>query len=185
MKHFLLCWAGLAWAMSPTGAIAQDHEETPAYPRLDFTETPEIAATYDKYFYFHRDATAMDEAMDDIRECDALSSGSSIYLNGGTTIQTQMTMQYGLAGGVGGALGAAMADAIFGSAARRAQYRVNMRNCMGWKGYQRFGLSHERWEAFHFEEGLGRKREAVRQVALMQQAMVASGPAPQGKELGQ
>ena len=60
-----------------------------------------------------------------------------------------------------------------------------MRNCMGWKGYQRYGLSKDLWDNFHFEEGNGRKKEEVRLVALTQQAMVASGPKPATKELGQ
>ncbi len=179
----------LGWVAAPVAAQEQGgtppSAPVPSMPRLDFVETPEIAATYDKYFYFHRDANTLDEAKADITECDALSSGSSIYLGGDQMLQTQMIVQYGLAGGVGGAIGAAAADAIFGSAQRRAQYRVNMRNCMGWKGYQRYGLSKDLWDNFHFEEGNGRKKEEVRLVALTQQAMVASGPKPATKELGQ
>ena len=93
--------------------------------------------------------------------------------------------QYGaLAGGIGGALGSAIADAIFGSAARRQQRRINLRNCMGFKGYQRYGLSEDLWKEFNFEEGLGRKKENERDDALELQALVASGPKPTTKELG-
>jgi hypothetical protein len=81
-------------------------------------------------------------------------------------------------------IGSAIADAIFGSAARRAQRRINLRNCMGFKGYQRYGLAEKQWKDFNFEEGHGRKKEGERDDALELQALVASGPKPTAKELG-
>lgn len=154
-------------------------------PVLDFKPTPEIEADYDKYFYFHRDGTSFPEAFDDVRECDALASGSNIYMGADSAAMGAAMAQYGvLAGGVGGALGGLMADAIFGSAARRQQRRVNLRNCMGFKGYQRFGLSGDLWKEFNFEEGHGRKKEGERNEALELQALVASGPKPTTRELG-
>ncbi|NBC36786.1 hypothetical protein GTZ99_09480 [Novosphingobium sp. FSY-8] len=170
------------------GAAANDFvipETLPPMPALDFVEKPDYPVDPDKYFYFHRDATTLEDALADIRECDALSSGANVYAGNSAAMAGAMA-QYGvLAGGIGGAIGSAMADAIFGSARRRKEYKVNMRNCMGWKGYQRYALSAERWEVFNFEEGLGRKKEDVRNLALLQQAMVASGPKPKTKELGQ
>lgn len=154
-------------------------------PRLDFVDTPEVEASFDKYFYFHRENTSFAEAYADIRECDALASGSSIYLGADSGAMAGAMAQYGvLPGAIGGAIGGLVADAIFGSAARREQRRVNLRNCMGFKGYKRYGLNRDLWTAFNFEEGLGRKREPVRLRALALQALVASGPKPQTKELG-
>jgi hypothetical protein len=150
-------------------------------PKLDFGSTPEIEADFDKYFYFHRDGTSFEEAYADIRECDAVASGSSIYLGGDPGI---MAGQYGIGGAIGGAIGSAIADAIFGSAARRAQRRTSLRNCMGFKQYKRYGLSRDLWTEFNFEEGMGRKREPVRLHAIALQALVASGPEPTTKELG-
>ena len=93
--------------------------------------------------------------------------------------------QYGvLAGAIGNTIASAMVDAIVGSAARRAQRRVNLRNCMHFKEYQRYGLSRDLWTEFNFEEGMGRKKEDRRNDALALQALVASGPAPTTKELG-
>jgi len=153
-------------------------------PRLDFTPTAEAEASFDKYFFFHRAGTSFEEAYADIRECDALASGSSIYMGGDSSSMAGAVAQYGMAGALGGAIGGAIADAIFGSAARRDQRRTNLRNCMSFKGYQRYGLSRDLWTAFNFEEGNGRKREPVRLNALALQALVASGPKPAGKELG-
>ena len=49
---------------------------------------------------------------------------------------------------------------------------------MGFKEYQRYGLSGDLWKAFNFEEGHGRKDDDVREVSLLQQAKVASGEKP-------
>ena len=154
-------------------------------PTLAFTATPEIEDDFDKYFYFHRDSTSFVEAYTDVRECDALASGSNVYLRNDSAAMGAAMAQYGaLAGGVGSVIGSAIADAIFGSAARRQQRRVSLRNCMGFKGYARFGLSGDLWKEFNFEEGMGRKKEGVRDDALALQALVASGSKPTAKELG-
>ncbi|WP_226019143.1 hypothetical protein [Novosphingobium sp. FKTRR1] len=176
--------AAPAPALAPDGLEAIPSTEGLVAPKLDFTATPQDEADFDKYFYFHRANTSFADAYADIRECDALASGSSIYL-GGNAGTAAAAAQYGvLPAAIGGAIGSLVADAIFGSAARRQQRRVNMRNCMGFKQYQRFGLTHDLWSAFNFEEGMGRKREGVRNEALALQALVASGPAPTTKELG-
>jgi hypothetical protein len=150
-------------------------------PDLKFTETPVDAENYDKYFYFHRENTSFDQAFGDIKECDALTSGISYYGGGNGAVP----YPYGgtMAGAVGGAIGSALADAIFGSAERRRIRRVNMRTCMGFKEYQRFGMEKERWQAFQFEEGLGRVKGEKRETYLMQQAKVASGPKPETEVL--
>jgi hypothetical protein len=99
----------------------------------------------------------------------------------------QAVTQYGLAGGVGGALGAAIGfaieDAVFGSAERRKARRLNMRTCMHFKAYDRYGLPKDLWQAFNFEEGNGRAEADVRTRDLMMQALVASGPRPQQEVL--
>ena len=77
-----------------------------------------------------------------------------------------------------------MIAAIFGSAEKRRLRRVNMRRCMGYRGYDRFGLEKDLWQEFNFEEGFSAEGEDKRQAMLAQQAKVASGPRPAGKELG-
>jgi hypothetical protein len=159
--------------------------KTLVMPALAFTMTPEIRDDFEKYFYFHRAGTVFAEAYGDIRECDALASGANIYRGASPGVIGAAMGQYGaLAGGIGGAIGSALSDAIYGSAARRQQRRINLRNCMGFKGYQRYGLTGDKWKTFNFEEGLGRKKEGERDDALEIQALVASGPQPTTKELG-
>ena len=148
-------------------------------PALAFVETPADIQTYDKYFFFHRDNTSFDEAYADVKECDALASGIRYY--GGQN--NLYAGQYGMAGVLGAAIGSAIADAIFGSAERRKIHRANVRNCMSYKEYQRYGMSQSLWKVFNFEEGNGRKKDEVREADLLQQAKVAAGPKPQYKVL--
>lgn len=151
-------------------------------PDLTFKSTPEIEVTFAKYYYFHRADTSFTEALADIRECDGFARGLSM----GRDYNMAVPYPYAgtLAGGIGGAIGSALAVAIFGSAELRKQRRVNMRRCMHYKGYQRFGLEKERWQTFNFEEGLSSVKEPDRQRMLAQQALVASSPIPEQKDLG-
>jgi hypothetical protein len=152
--------------------------EAVAMPDLAYTPDPTIAADFDKYFFFHREGTEFSQAYADITECDSLASGINIYRGASDAILQNSIAQYGAAGAVGGVLGSLMADAIFGSAERRRVKRVNLRNCMFYKGYDRYGLEKELWQSFHFEEGLSRENAKDREAALLKQARVASGPKP-------
>lgn len=152
-------------------------------PDLSYSPDPTIAADFDKYFYFHREGTDFSRAYADITECDALASGINFYMGGSDFAMQNAVAQYGAAGAIGGAIGGLMADAIFGSAERRRIKRLNLRNCLFYKGYDRFGLEKELWQRFHFEEGLSRENAEDRDRALLQQARVASGPRPQTEVL--
>jgi hypothetical protein len=142
-------------------------------PNLTFTPTPQIEGNYDKYFYFHRTDTDFMTAYADLRECDGYARGLAVRANyvpyAGPGLVT---------GAVGGAIGAVVADMVFGSAERRKQRRINMITCMRFKDYRVFGLPESLWESFNFEEGTRRVPEQERQRLLQVQARVASGPAP-------
>ncbi len=171
----------LAQAIKPEPPMRKFSAEEVAkiqMPELAFKETPQDVDTYDKYFYFHREATSFDEAYGDVKECDSLAAGIRYYAGGGSYYSP-----YGgtLGGAIGGAIGSAMADAIFGSAERRRIRRINLRNCMAFKGYQRYGMEKERWQTFNFEEGNGTVRGEEREGHLLKQALVASGAKPQQK----
>lgn len=155
-----------------------------AMPEISFTSDPTVAADFDKYFFFHRDGADFSQAYADVTECDSLASGINYYLGANSGAIAGAVANYGaLAGGIGGALGGLMADAIFGSAERRRIKRINIRNCMFYKGYDRYGLEKDLWQSFHFEEGLSRENAKDREAALLKQARVASGPKPQAEVL--
>jgi len=143
----------------------------------DGTETKD----FDKYYVFYRPGTDFAAAYADITECDGYARGLQ---SGISYQQAPFPYTYTMAGAVGGALGNALAMAIFGSAEKRRMRRVNMRTCMNFKGYDRYGLPKSKWEPFNFEEGLSGVSEAKRQVYLKQQALVASSAKPQGEVLG-
>lgn len=155
--------------------------ETVQMPDLSFTPTPLIEADFDKYYVFNREGTSFAEALTDIRECDNLARGLD---SGYRFQQAPYPYTYTMAGAVGGVIGNALVAAIFGSAEKRRLRRVNMRRCMNYKGYSRYGLAKEKWEPFNFEEGFDGVKEYQRQALLAQQAKVASGPVPAGKDLG-
>ena len=155
-----------------------------AMPSLAFDASAVDPEDFEKYFIFHRPDTSFADAHADITECDALASGISIYRGMDAGQMASNMVQHGvLAGAIGGAIANVMVDAIFGSAERRKARRVNLRNCMYFKGYDRYGLEKERWQAFNFEEGLSKTDADLRAQKLLVQARVASGPAPQLEKL--
>lgn len=175
--------AFLADSGSPFGKLEFDEAEAAKLemPKLDFTATPEDQASFDKYYYFRRAGVSYGDAYRDIVECDGYARGLA---SGIGYVQPPYPYAGTMAGAVGGAIGSAMAMAIFGSAEKRRLRRINMRQCMNFKGYARYGLKKDLWEAFNFEEGLSDMPESRRFDYLKRQALVASTATPQGEELG-
>ncbi len=170
-------------SISPFGAVKVTDEEIAKVemPELAFQATPEDEKNFDKYYFFNRPGTDFATAYADISECDGYARG----LASGITYQQAPYPYAGtMAGAIGGAIGNAMAVAIFGSAEKRRLRRVNMRKCMNFKGYERYGLAKDKWEPFNFEEGLSGVSETDRQRYLKQQALVASSYTPTTKGLG-
>lgn len=150
-------------------------------PKLAFTPDAASAEGNDKYYYFYRQDVDFATAYADIRECDSYARGMQ---SGMEYAQVPYPYAGTMAGAVGGAIGNALAAAIFGSAEKRRMRRVNMRTCMGFKGYGRFGLSKDLWEEFNFEEGFSGVEDGKRDRYLRQQALVAASASPETKELG-
>ncbi len=168
---------------SPFGLveIAADEAGKLEMPKLEFAETPEDAKNFDKYYYFRRDETDFPTAYADITECDGYARGLASSFKG-----ADVPYPYAgtLAGAAGGVIANAMMAAIFVPGEKRRMRRVNMRQCMGFKGYDRLPLSKDLWEAFNFEEGTGAEEEESRVKALKLQALVASKAAASEKVLG-
>ena len=169
-----------------TGQFSDAQIAAVRMPALAFDETAEDVENYEKYFYFHRPETGFDEAYADIVECDALSSGVSIYRGADDAAIASAAIQYGVGPAmIGGAIASVLIDAVVGSAERRKARRLNMRTCMYYKGYDRYGLRKDLWQEFNFDEGNGREDEDDRSRALLMQARVASSPRPQQEVLAQ
>lgn len=190
-KSFTGLIASLALVASAAGAqdakpkvdpmtVVPDPATVPM-PKLDFVSNPLIEADFDKYYFFNRANTTFEEALADLRDCDGFARGLS---SGYKYQEAPYPYTYTMAGAAGGVIANVMIAAIFGSAEKRRLRRVNMRRCMGYRGYARFGLEKDLWQEFNFEEGFSAEGEDKRQAMLAQQAKVASGPRPAGKELG-
>jgi hypothetical protein len=147
-------------------------------PVLTFEETSGARENFDKYFYFRRENTDFVTAVRDVVECDEAVSGMA-----GNIRWVDATT--GPAAGVGGLVGNILVQAVFGSAERRRFRRQNVRRCMHFKGYGRYGLPEELWRAFNFQEGNGETDAGPRARMLLQQAYVAAlSPPPQTEDLG-
>ena len=194
----LLLFAGALACAVPVGAAQTSYAPLPPPPNIDpatievpdlgFTPTEDIERGYDKYFYFHREGTDFQTAYADIRECDQYARGMMASAGNDAATQAmmnQMVAQYGFAGAAGGALGAVMADAIFGSAERRKMRRTNLKRCMGFKEYKTYGLPKDAWSKFNFEEGLSPPSGEERETKLRMQAKIATGPTPNAEEIVQ
>lgn len=151
-------------------------------PVLAFEEDQNDIDNYEKYYFFHREDTDFATALQDLRECDSHARG--LFRGNWYPDMTSTTVMYGVGGLMGGLIGGALSDAIHGSALIRLNRRVNMRRCLNYKGYSRFGIDKGLWEEFNFEEGNTDVAEGDRQQKLAQQALVASGSRPQAEELG-
>ncbi|MDB5673909.1 MAG: hypothetical protein JWM65_891 [Sphingomonas bacterium] len=154
-------------------------------PNLAFTPSPEIEGNFDKYYYFHRDDTGFAEALADLRECDDFARGMATRSTptGTPYGETLYPMAYTAGGVIGNALLSGVGAAMLSADARAAR-RINMRRCMHYKGYQRFGLEKGLWQKFNFEVGYASIDEAGRQRMLAQQARVASTAGPSQKDQG-
>ncbi|WP_296617387.1 hypothetical protein [Sphingomonas sp.] len=173
----------LADSASPFGVptVTNADAQSVTMPKLDYTPSGTEAADFDKYYVFHRADTDFATAYGDIAECDNYARGLQ---SGISDVQVPYPYAGTMAGALGGAIGSAVAMAIFGSAEKRRLRRVNMRTCMNFKGYDRYGLPKALWDEFNFEEGLSGVNEEKRQHYLKQQALVASSGKLQGKVLG-
>lgn len=171
------------FSASPFGVVEVPADEAAKLemPKLEFAETPEDAKNFDKYYFFRRDETDYATAYADITECDGYARALvSSYKYQDAPYPYAGTM----AGAAGGMIANAMMAAIFVPGEKRRMRRVNMRQCMGFKGYDRLPLSKELWETFNFEEGTGAEEEESRLKALKLQALVASKAAASEKVLG-
>lgn len=178
----LACAAQVVFAQdskSPQSDIKwQVWEPDPAnlsMPQISFTETPETVKDYDKYFYFHREDTGFSEALADLRECD--ERARRIWRGKPTRRIVVDYPRYGLAVDF-------LMEEVLGPAQDRLFRRANLRRCMFYKGYARYGLPKEQWEGFNLEGNVKASEERSHQMSLARQALVASGPRPAQQALG-
>lgn len=148
---------------------------TPIVAGAQSAATPAEKPDYSKYFFFHKDGVSQTAAQADFDECTTYGANVTNIEPGTQIMYVPYTsalspLANGLAGGIGGALGSLLADALFKGPQRKAMRRTVMRKCMGFKGYQRYGIDKQAWEKL--ADGDDRAAISARFATL------ASGPKP-------
>jgi hypothetical protein len=165
-----------------TAVLAGDADPAkPVLPNLDAPLDAHDAAGFETYFYFHKQAVGYPTALADIRECDSYSAAlqpmmalpAFVPIGGAprpdeTTRKALVNVWFAW-GPVGlGIVAIAMDDV------RAGAQRANIRRCMGFRGYQRYGTSRSAWKE------LSKDGDEQFEAKL---ALIASGPLPQSKAL--
>lgn len=177
----------------PIRSFTAEEIDAVPYPNMEFVETEGDVKDYDKYFYFHRENTSFEDAFADISECDDLAVGVSRY-------RTSHIYSPNLVGAaIGNVLGNLLVDALFAGPERKRTRRVSIRNCMGFKGYNRYGTNKDIYKGFEYLEktkvdttrlsqaakieARKKAKEDKRESILLSQAKIASGPKPTAEVL--
>lgn len=141
----LICQAPSAVA----GGDAQVNAPDPSMivlPNLVFQPTQRDVSHYDEYFYFYKENVSYSRALADLEDCNSYSRVLSpmhrepefVPLGGeANPPTTQISAGFALMyGPIGLGIAAIAMDDI-----QAAMERANLRRCMGFKGYQRYGTS--------------------------------------------
>ncbi|HEY0115127.1 MAG TPA: hypothetical protein VGB54_05350 [Allosphingosinicella sp.] len=128
-------------AQSPAAAGAPPPEAVTAYQ-----PAPGDADNFWRYFFFWRGGTTAEAARADLAECGGYARDPALWAR----IPERMPLEGGVQGADGsggqyGLVGVAMFSLVQGGLERRIAL-ANMRRCMGFKGYRRYGLSAALWE---------------------------------------
>ena len=169
----IACCAATA---APAGDATAPDPPKVTLPNLDAPLDARDAGQSGTYFYFHKQGVSYAQALADIQECDAYSSAlqpmaplpAFVPMGGAagpdTTSQKALMNAWFLWGPVGMGIAAVAMDDL-----RSDEQRANLRRCMGFRGYLRYGTSRTAWKELSgdgFEAKL---------------ASIASGPLPQSK----
>ncbi|MDE2404396.1 MAG: hypothetical protein KGM17_06990 [Sphingomonadales bacterium] len=175
--YSLLASAGMI-TCTPLPAAAPIDPASVPMPELTFAPTAASEAEFDQYFYFYRPETTFAEAMTDIVECDELSRDLQFH----PSVAVPGEYQYSMASVLAMPLAGELVRLFSEPGEKRKLRRFNLRHCMAFKGYGRYGLTRMLWQRFNFEYDAPID-EAKRLALLAVQARAASGPVPTTPEL--
>jgi len=172
----VLALAPAAAAQSGAAAVATVDVAKIKLPNLSFTANARIAAGYDRFFYFHREGVDFATAYADLAECDALASAPIRRSNDAGRYSAGDF--WGMST-LGGPLWHSLQVTSRTRAERVRLHSVNMRNCMRFKGYRRYGLPEAIWKQFNLDANDIRSSTPAKLVEYRQKrAKLASGPLP-------
>ncbi|HEX6375351.1 MAG TPA: hypothetical protein VFZ91_06485 [Allosphingosinicella sp.] len=155
-------WAAVAQAGDSAGSEAAV---------LSFRPAPGSETRFLRHVYFHKPGIRLETARADIAECRSYAGSAILYpqVPARIPVEADAVAPEALGGGGMTPLVAQAALGIFGGPEQRKIAAANMRKCMGFKGYRRYGLSEPLWEWLNDRDP---------SQAVERQARVAAGPAP-------
>lgn len=183
MIRYLLGAAGAAACLCSLPASGQRASEVDALaatdpasvkaPSIAFSPTEDDRGSYWKYFFFHKQGVPFRVAVLDLWECYSYATGPLIEVpwdSIGTPkfIAARTEDRPGRKKPLSTSSHGYLAQFILRSSARKSTM-ANRRKCMEYKGYVRYGLSRELWNALN-----GSDLDA----SILMQAKIASGPTP-------
>lgn len=166
-------------ATAPTLAVrAQETLPDPAtitVPIIPAPADPKVREEGYKFFYFHKPSVSFAEAYADLAECQGLIAGT-IFGTGGLLpgfrpwVETPRPPQ-GYGPGASSLLGSILIPKF-----ERGQRNNKLRRCMEPRGYVRYPLPEAIWDQLNDDKN---------ERALLMQAKLASGPAPQDEKVSE
>ena len=176
----LLGLANASQAGAPTTPPTPPDPASLSMPPLPLPFTEKDRQDNDSRFYFQKDGVSYQTAFADFQLCSQYTSTVALvakprdYVPLGTDLAAQDTSDDAsprVMPVYGGLVGALLADAFVAPEISRS----GMRLCMSYKGYKRYAVSREAYRAIT----RGSDIEITAKLAV-----VASGPAPQGGDVG-
>ncbi|HYE28701.1 MAG TPA: hypothetical protein VEA61_10765 [Allosphingosinicella sp.] len=136
---------------------------------------PAEGETFARHVFFHRPGVGMEEARADLAECRSYASSAMLWPREPDSLPPDpKQLPPDVSGGPLGPVVGGLAFALVEGGERAKIAAANMRKCMGFKGYGRYGLSDALWKQLN----AGTPEEV-----LLRQARLASGEAPSGRRL--
>ena len=155
-------------AASPAGAGPPGERDFLAYRPAD-------GETFARHFFFHRPGVALEEARADLAECRSYAADAMLWPREPDSMPPDpKLLPPDVSGGPLGPVVGGLAFGLFAGGERAKIAATNMRKCMGFKGYDRYGLGEALWKQLN---------AGTAEEALLRQARLASGPPPSGRKL--
>jgi hypothetical protein len=136
---------------------------------------PAAEQTFARHFFFHRPGATEAEARADLAECRTYAADAMLWPREPESLPPDpKTLPPNVSGGPLGPVVGGLAFGLFEGAERGKIAAANMRKCMGFKGYDRYGLPDALWDKLN---------SGTPEEVLLRLARLASGAAPAGRKL--
>lgn len=136
---------------------------------------PAADESFARHFFFHRPGVAIEEARADLAECRSYASSAMLWPREPKSVPPDpKVLPPDVSGGPLGPLVGNIAFGLVEGSERGKIAAANMRKCMGFKGYDRYGLPDALWKLLN---------DGSPEDVLARLARLASGARPSGRRL--